>query len=154
MLEKVAEAGATEIEFLASRSTSSPAGAVAGVWIVPVGSELVVFFPLLGIAQNFVGLIDLLELGFGCFFVLGGVGMVETSQFAEGLLDLVRAGIACDAKGGVVVFKFGGHDGIQLRRTATCRCESCCILCSQRQKARMAAPPATDISRPSKAGLM
>ena len=86
-----------------------PAAAVAGVRVVPVGSELVVFFPLLRVAQDLVGLIDFLELLLGGFFVLGDVRMVLAGHFAERLLDVGGAGVAGDSEDFVVIFECGGH---------------------------------------------
>ena len=64
-----------------------------------LGAELVVFFAFFGIAQDGVGLADLLEFLFGELLIpFGFVGMVLHGQFAVGLLDVVGRGIPADSQ--------------------------------------------------------
>ena len=113
LLEEIAEAGATEIEFLTSRWGTASAGAVASVWIIPVGSELVEFFTFFGIAQDFVGLVDFFEFLLSGLFVGGDIRVVLAGKFAERFFDIGRAGVAGDSEGFVIVFKCGGHAEIK-----------------------------------------
>jgi hypothetical protein len=54
----------------------------------PVGAQLVVLFPLVGIAEHFVRFVDLLELPLGGLVPGIDVGMELPRQLAERLLDL------------------------------------------------------------------
>lgn len=62
-----------------------------------LGAELVVFFAFIGIAQDRVGLTDLLEFLFRDLLIpFGLVGMVLQGQLAVGLLDCVGRGVPAD----------------------------------------------------------
>ena len=74
--------------------------------VLPVHPEAVVFFPLVWIAEHFVGLVDFLEFLFGRFFVLRHIRVVLACQFAERLLNVFGAGITRHSESGVVVFEF------------------------------------------------
>ena len=82
-----------------------------GGLFLPVRAEGVVFLALLGIAEDFVGLVDLFELLLGGLFVLRGVRVVFPGEPAKGFLDVVSAGIAGHAYRGVVVCELGWHGG-------------------------------------------
>jgi hypothetical protein len=87
---------------LAGRRTEFRAG-------FPVRAEFVVFFALVRVGENFVGLVDLLEFFLGLFFVLGDVGMKFPRELAEGFFDLLRGRGARHAEALVVIFKLNGH---------------------------------------------
>lgn len=57
--------------------------------LVPVRPELIVSLAFFRIAQDFIGLVDLLKFLFGLLFILGDVGMIFSGQLAEGTADLV-----------------------------------------------------------------
>ena len=76
---------------------------------LPVGAELVVFLALAGVAEDFVGLVDFLELGLGVFLVFGDVGVELAGELAESLLDVGLAGVTGDAEGLVIIFIADGH---------------------------------------------
>src|SRR5580658_6025021 len=87
LFEEVAEAGSLEMKFpRAAASGFAPGEAVpAGgrrTWLVPVLAQLVILFPLFGIAEHFVSFVDLLEFGLSLLFVLGHVGMIFPGQGA------------------------------------------------------------------------
>jgi len=88
--------------------------------MLPIRAELIVFAPLLGIAQHFVGLVDLLELRLSRDFVLRHVGVMNARQFTKRLLDLIRRGRARHAQNFVIIFELDGHDetSTELRLTA------------------------------------
>src|SRR5262249_6423950 len=54
----------------------------------PVRAELVVLAALVGIAEHFVRLVDLLELAFRALVAGVDVGMVLSGQLSESLLDV------------------------------------------------------------------
>src|SRR5438270_5417655 len=91
-LEEIAEAGAAEFKLdtsviaaaplirSATRLLRSPSGRrLKSTGLVPIGAELIVFRPLLRIAQAFVGFVYLLELFLGGFFVFCDVGVIFSS---------------------------------------------------------------------------
>ena len=57
--------------------------------LAPVGAELVVFPPLLGIAEDLVGLVDLLEARLSALVAGVDVGMVLPGQFPVRLLEFL-----------------------------------------------------------------
>ena len=75
--------------------------------VEPLGKTLrshrIVDLPLLRIAQDLVGLVDQLELGFGRLVSRISVGMVLHGQLPVGLLDLVGRGPSADAQNAIVV---------------------------------------------------
>src|SRR6266566_47256 len=90
--------------------TSLPPGRRAKLRaLFPVGAQGVVFFPFVGVAENFVRLVDFLELFLGRLFVLGDVGMVLAREFAEGPADLLVARGAVDAERFVIILKLDSH---------------------------------------------
>ena len=87
-----------------------PTTARAGLLVVlPVGAELVVQLPLLGIGEDLVGLAYFLEAFLGGGVALVDVRMVLPGKLAEGLLDVGLTGSARHAKRRVVVPVF--HPG-------------------------------------------
>src|SRR5262249_54994855 len=76
---------------------------------VPNGAGPVALLPFLGVAQNLVGLVDLFELLFRLPLVLGNVGMIFTSQGAEGFSNLLFAGGLGDAQRLIIIFKLHCH---------------------------------------------
>src|SRR5579859_2879481 len=68
-----------------------PAGALPGVVVLPVRPQLVILLALLRVAQNLVGVVDLLEARFGLGVTLVDVRVVLAGQLAEGTLDLLLA---------------------------------------------------------------
>src|ERR1017187_5225531 len=120
LLKEIAEARATKMKLLAagrtpaakSLSTSKSAVAGRGTEVragFPVRAEFVVFFALVGVGQNFVGLVDLLEFFLGLLFILGYVGMEFARELAEGFFDFIRAGGARHAETLVIIFVLNGH---------------------------------------------
>ena len=80
-------------------------------WLVPIRPELIVFYSLLRIAQDFVGLVDLLEflLGRGLFLRLGHIGMMLARELAKGALDLIGAGRFGHAESLVIIPELNRH---------------------------------------------
>ena len=90
-LQKTAKAR-TRLALVAPARVLSP-GLFVGVGMLPVLSVLVVFFAFIRIAQDLVGLVDLLEF-FVRFLVVGiEVGVKLPGQFAIGLFDILRGGV-------------------------------------------------------------
>src|SRR5207237_3194106 len=77
--------------------------------VVGVIAELIVDFPLLGIAQDVIGLGDLLELLFGRFVARVDVGMIFPGQLPERLADLIFRGVPLDPESRVIIFGLRGH---------------------------------------------
>src|SRR5208283_3894293 len=109
LLEEVAETRSAEVELLAAGSRARPPpgpsparGRMEGALVLPVGAQFIVLLPLHRVAQHLVGLVDRLEFLLPAPLVLGHVGMVLARELAEGLLDLLLAGAARNAEGGVV----------------------------------------------------
>ena len=57
-------------------------------WMVPVRSQLIILPPLIRVAENFVGLVDFLELAFCAAFVFGDVGVIFAGEVTKGFFDL------------------------------------------------------------------
>jgi len=72
--------------------------------LVRVEAQLVIDLALLVVAQNVVGLGDLLELLLGFLVTRIHVGVILTRQLAEGLADLLRRGGLLDSECGVIIF--------------------------------------------------
>src|SRR5580704_11389070 len=94
-----------ELELLAADVGAIPAllfGLLRG--LLPVRSEYVVFLALLGIAQDFVGLGNLLEFLLGLFRIIGiGVGMPLARELAIGGLDIFLGSVLWNAQDRIVV---------------------------------------------------
>eukprot|EP00831_Metopus_contortus_P004723 TRINITY_DN11753_c0_g2_i1.p4 TRINITY_DN11753_c0_g2~~TRINITY_DN11753_c0_g2_i1.p4 ORF type:complete len:113 (+),score=15.16 TRINITY_DN11753_c0_g2_i1:22-360(+) len=73
------------------RSTQGVSSAASDVYkrqVFPVGTELIVKLTFLFVLENFIGLVDLLELGLG-FRIIGiEVRVILAGQFFEGLADI------------------------------------------------------------------
>src|SRR5262245_10778936 len=103
-------AGPADIEAARERIGSARLGTSLLVH-PPVGAELVVLLTFGRIAENFVGLVDLLEARFGGLVARIDVGMELAGQFAEGLLDLLLRRSLRDAKRLVVILEFHRSSG-------------------------------------------
>src|SRR5438477_3011544 len=116
LLEKIAEPGAAEMEleilerlraaprtpralFPARRRTESRT-------LFPTGAELVVFFALVRVAENFVRLVDFFEFFLGSLFVFGDIGVVLAGEFTKCLANILLAGVARDTPCVVIILKF------------------------------------------------
>ena len=77
----------------------------------PISTELVEFPAALRIAQDLVGLVDLLEFFLRRFFILGDIGMILARKRAEGFLDFVLRRRGLHAENLIVIFEFNGHGG-------------------------------------------
>src|SRR5262249_23823695 len=89
-----------------------------GIDVVGVETNLIVDLALLGIAENVIGLGDLLESLF-CFLVAGiDVGMILARKFAESFANLVRRGVLLDAQRCVIIFALSSHLASRLRNSA------------------------------------
>jgi hypothetical protein len=59
--------------------------------VLPIRSIIIVALPFFGVAEDFVGFVDLFEFLLGLFFIFGGIRVVLAGQFAECGLDLSGA---------------------------------------------------------------
>src|SRR5205085_248408 len=80
LFEKVTESGSPKLKGFTgfvgvSARAASESAARRRRTILPLGAKSIVFFAFFGIAQNFVGLVDLLELFLGLRLVLRHIGM-------------------------------------------------------------------------------
>ena len=82
LFEEVAEACACEVEVAVA------GGGVLGIGFGWEGFELVVAGAFFGVAEDLVGFVDFLEGGFCGGFVSGGVRVVDSGEFTEGLFDV------------------------------------------------------------------
>src|SRR3970040_1881532 len=90
-----------EVEAAAGPASALPLGIA--------GAEPVVLGPFLRIAENFIGLVDLLELLFGLVIAGIFVRVITLRQFAEGAFDFFFGGVFAHTQGFVIVFVF--HNG-------------------------------------------
>jgi hypothetical protein len=122
LFEEITETSAAEFEFdaavVAGRVATESAARLLRAptrWRlksprpVPISAQLVVFLPLLRIAQDFVGFVELFEFLFRRCLVLVDVGMVLARQFSEGLLNLVVTRRLRNAQRLVIISKFNSH---------------------------------------------
>ena len=120
LLEEIAEARAAKFKVLARHALPAAkrlaAAKTAGTGRrtefragFPVRAQFVVFFALVRVAEDFVGLVDLLEFFLGLLFVLGDIGMKFTRQLAKSFFDLVLARRARHAEALVIIFVLNGH---------------------------------------------
>ena len=74
--------------------TGLPARLFVGLGLLPVGAILIVFFPFIRVAQDFVRGVQLLEFFFHLGFLGAAmhVGMELARKAAIGLLDIIRRG--------------------------------------------------------------
>jgi hypothetical protein len=119
LFKEIAEAGS--FEFWHPLPTR-PAGATAptgrrtkSARLIPTRSELIVFAPLLRVAQDFVRLVDLLELVFSAGFVPRNIRVILPRQFPERLPDFIVRRAFADAEDLIVIFIFDGHGASGLR---------------------------------------
>src|SRR6185436_20116367 len=81
----------TEMHIPSGREASRSAlrSAAAGLFVhPPVGAQLVVLLPLIGIAKDFVRFVNFLDAILSRLVARVDVGMVLPRQLAKGLLDL------------------------------------------------------------------
>src|SRR5262249_41065205 len=76
---------------------------------IPIGSKLIVFLPLLRVAQDLVRFVDFLEFFFGGFFVLGHIRMVLARQLAKSAANLILARGFRHTERFVIISKLNGH---------------------------------------------
>ena len=121
--EEIAKASSTELELYAAVASSGPTETstcaavppirrrLESARLVPIRPEMVVFRALLGIAQDFVGLVDLLEflLGRGFFLRLGHIRMMFSRELAESAFDFIGARRFRHAEGLVIVPELNRH---------------------------------------------
>lgn len=119
LFEEIAEPGAIELEIVTGGTAVTglrPAGtrAVSGRvelgFVPPMGAQLIVFLPFGGIAEDFVGFVDLFEFLFGAAFVFGDVRMVFAGEFAKGLADFVIARPPVHTQDLVIILKLYRHE--------------------------------------------
>src|SRR5204863_1433833 len=120
-LEEIAEAGPAKLELdstaIAAPLIKSAAGLLSlPLWWrletarpIPIGSKLIVFLPLLRVAQNLVRFVDFLEFFFGGFFVLGHIRVVLARQLAKSTANLVLARRFRHTERLVIISKLNGH---------------------------------------------
>ena len=87
------------------------AGRHTGALAVPIGTQIVIFPPLLWVAEDLVSLVDLLELNLRTRLLLGldHVRMVFAGKRAESFADVVFGGRLGHPEGFVVVLELNGH---------------------------------------------
>src|SRR5688572_26693646 len=119
--KEVAEASSAEFKFHAAVARAVAAEAPtrllwAPSWrrlkssrLVPVRTQLIIFFALLRIAQDFVSLVELLEFLLRRPFVLIDVGMVFARQLAKRLFNFVVAGCLGNAQRLVIISELDCH---------------------------------------------
>src|SRR5438876_1216593 len=121
--EKIAEAGSVELELNAAAVAAPLIKSAAGLLSlplpvrgrleparsIPIGAELNIFFPFLGIAQHFISFVDFLKFFFGRLFVLGDIGMIFPSQLAKSATDFVLGGRFRNTECLVIISKLYRH---------------------------------------------
>ena len=124
-LEEIAEASPAEFEVdpaaVARGITAKPATRlrVPSRWrlesarLVPVRSQLVVFLPLLRIAQDLVGFVDLFEFFFRRLLIFRDVRMMLARQLSERLLNLVGARRFRNAERLIIISELDCHFALQ-----------------------------------------
>src|SRR5688572_616646 len=121
-LKEITEARSAELEFHAAsisrtvaaeastRLLRTPSGRrLKSSRLVPVRTQIVIFFSLLRITQDFVRLVELLEFLLSRPFVLVDVGMVFARQLAKRLFDFVVACRLGNAQGFVIISELDCH---------------------------------------------
>src|SRR5262249_38845852 len=121
----LAAGSAAEVHVESAELTGIEAGAArrgASLLVgAPVRAQFVVFLALRRIAEDLVGLVDLLEAGLGRLVAWVHVGMVLARQLAERLLDLFFARGLRDAERGVVVFEVHqSNPSMRLSSSSSC----------------------------------
>ena len=85
------------------------AGGRARESVLGIKPELIVHLPLLGIAQDVVSLLNVLESVFRRFVAGIEIGMILAREFAVGLADIVRRGLPFHAERLVIFVLWRGH---------------------------------------------
>src|SRR5436305_674583 len=120
--EEIAEASPIKLELDAAPALASPLiRAAAGLltlplrpgletaWPVPIGPKLIIFLPLLRIAQDLVRFIDLLKFFFGKLFILGHIRVVLARQLAKSAANFLLIRGLRHAECLVIVSKLNWH---------------------------------------------
>src|SRR5438128_7138435 len=102
-------AGETTESTSASRTTPGIGFGCSGIDVIGIKSELVVDFPLLGVAEDIVRLGEGFELFFRCLVAGVHVRVILAGKLAESFPDLLRRGVLLDAKDSVIVFGLSCH---------------------------------------------
>lgn len=112
LLEEIAEAGAAEMEFIVAAIPGAPCVRCARrrreAARLPVGAELIVFSPFLGIAENLVRFVDLFELLLGVFLSFAMSGWYSRASLRNAFL-ISSCDVARHAEHRVVVFELNRH---------------------------------------------
>ena len=121
-LEEIAETGTAKFEFhsaaiLTTITMESAAGlrpAPSRRWLksaglIPIRTELIVFLALLRIAQDFVSLVDLFKLFFGCRFVFSDIRMIFPRQLSKGAANFVIGRCFRNTQRFVIISKLNRH---------------------------------------------
>ena len=108
---EIGEIEAAEIEVGPARAAAwlGSRPACAGIAVLRIEAELVVHLTLLGVAQDVVGFLDVLEALLGGLVARIQIGMVLARELAVGLADFVRIGVARHAQRFVVVVLGSRH---------------------------------------------
>src|SRR5712691_6019063 len=93
----------------ASRTTPGIGFGCGGIDVIGIKSELVVDFPLLGLAEDIVRLGEGFELFFRYLVAGVHVRVILAGKLAESLPDLLSRGALLDAKDSVIVFGLSCH---------------------------------------------
>ena len=112
LLEEIAEARAIEMEFRSLCVTSTKSGlrrCRLPFRMVPVCPQLIILAPFLRVTEDFVGLVDFLELFLGRDLIFGNVRVILVGELAECLLDFLAARVSSHTEDVVVVLEFNGH---------------------------------------------
>src|SRR5436305_13634354 len=120
--EEIAEPSPTKLELDAAPSIASPLiKSAAGLltlplrrgletaWPVPIGPKLIIFRPLLRIAQDLVRFVDLLEFFFGNLFILGHIRVVLARQLAKSAANFLLIRGFRHAECLVIISKLNWH---------------------------------------------
>src|SRR5688500_18267988 len=120
--KEITEAGSTELKFHSAsiaRSVAAEAPArllrtpsgrrLKSSRLVPVRTQLIIFFPLFRIAEDFVSLVELLKFLLRRPLVLVDVGMVFARQLAKRPLDFVVARCLGNAQRFVIISELDCH---------------------------------------------
>src|SRR5438552_1236756 len=120
-LEEIAEPGPAELELDTAAVATPLIKSAAGLlsfplwwWLeaalpIPIGSKLIIFLPLLRVAQNLVRFVDFLEFFFGGFLVLGHIRVVLARQLAKSAANFVLARRFRHTERLVIISTLNGH---------------------------------------------
>jgi hypothetical protein len=112
LLEEITEARAVEMVF--GTVCGTPAESVLRLrclsfGMIPIRSQFVILFPFLRVAENFIRLVEFLEVFLSGFLVFGDIGMVLSGEFAERLFDRFSTCVSMHAENLVIILEFNGH---------------------------------------------